>query len=335
MAPCSRTFLRILGLAALVTSTGAAAAADPVTAEALFREARDAARAGDYAAACPKFAESQRLGPAVGTLLNLARCEGKLGRVATAWQHLRQVIDQLSPADDRLAYARAELAALELRLPRLTLVLDPAVPEDAVLVRDGVSIGRAAMGSAIPIDPGEHVIELRVADRTLRTERVTLVEGEHRTLVLTADPAGEPMAQPVEPTPEPADATRGAFVPRPIPAERRPSGPEPIATAGWIALAVGATGVSVGAVTGGFAIHRQGVMRDHCDATVACDPEGLDAAESGATFAAVATFSTVLGLSAIAAGGILLLASPSEELEVAVAPAAERGIWGARLRARY
>jgi hypothetical protein len=61
-----------------------AASADSAAAEALFREGRDAAKHGDLETACADFAESQRLDPAPGTLLNLAECEEKLGRVASA-----------------------------------------------------------------------------------------------------------------------------------------------------------------------------------------------------------------------------------------------------------
>ena len=59
---------------------------DPAAAEWLFREGRALMKKGDFAPACAKLAESQRLDPAVGTLMNLAECEERIGRTASAWQ---------------------------------------------------------------------------------------------------------------------------------------------------------------------------------------------------------------------------------------------------------
>jgi len=56
----------------LVAGTARAGGADPMTAESLFREGRRAADEGNYALACTRFEESNRLDPAAGAVLNLA-----------------------------------------------------------------------------------------------------------------------------------------------------------------------------------------------------------------------------------------------------------------------
>lgn len=64
--------------AALGQPTGAQA-------EVLFRQGRDLLAAGKVAEACSSFEESQKLEPAVTTLLDLAGCREKQGQLAIAW----------------------------------------------------------------------------------------------------------------------------------------------------------------------------------------------------------------------------------------------------------
>ena len=99
---------------------------DPASAEALFREGRARAEAGDWAKACPLFVESNRLDFALGTSMNLAACEEHIGKVASAWEGYRELLEALPPDDDRRPFVAESVARLERTVPRLTvLLLDP------------------------------------------------------------------------------------------------------------------------------------------------------------------------------------------------------------------
>src|SRR4051794_31380703 len=96
-------------------------ARDAATAEALFRQGREAMDAKDFRTACPKFGESQRLDPAAGTLMNWASCEEQLGKIASAWQRWKEALDALPAKDDRIAFAQQRITEIEKKLPRLTV----------------------------------------------------------------------------------------------------------------------------------------------------------------------------------------------------------------------
>src|SRR5689334_6286435 len=57
---------------------------DVETARALFRSGRGLVAEGKYEQACPKFEQSLKLDPGLGTKFNLADCYEHLGKTATA-----------------------------------------------------------------------------------------------------------------------------------------------------------------------------------------------------------------------------------------------------------
>jgi len=81
-------------------------------AEALFRNAKDADARGDLTMACAGFAESQRLDPAVGTLLNLADCEARSGWADDARAHYEDARSQMTPGDARRQFATDQISLL-------------------------------------------------------------------------------------------------------------------------------------------------------------------------------------------------------------------------------
>src|SRR5438477_7999701 len=99
-------------------------------AQALFDDARRLMEKKRYAEACPKLAESQRLDPGGGTLLNLALCYERLGPIATAWAMYNEALSAAiaDRRSEREAFARARIAELAPRLPRLRIELDADGP---------------------------------------------------------------------------------------------------------------------------------------------------------------------------------------------------------------
>jgi hypothetical protein len=150
-----------MAVALLSHSLFAQTGGDKATAEALFANGRKLMAAGNYAEACPKLAASQKLDPGVGTMLNLADCYEKSGQTASAWAVFREAISAARAAGskDREQLARDRSQALESKLSRLTITVAPGQASTVQITRDGVAVDSAALGTALPIDPGKHVIE--------------------------------------------------------------------------------------------------------------------------------------------------------------------------------
>ncbi len=80
---------RSVSLALVVTACSSPAFAQQsaekaASAQALYDEGLRLMGVGEFAAACPKFAASQKLDPAMGTKFRLADCYEKIGKTASA-----------------------------------------------------------------------------------------------------------------------------------------------------------------------------------------------------------------------------------------------------------
>jgi hypothetical protein len=203
----------IVLLVSAATRPASAQSDNRVAAEALFQEARKLLEAGQYAEACEKLASSERLDPAVGTLLNLARCYEKLGRTATAWGTYREAIAAAKRAGqtEREKSARRAADALEPTLPRLTIDVSPPTDDSKPEVtRDGVAILPELWGAAVPVDPGEHTVSAAAPGRKPWSTKVTVDARTSKNIVVPALERVE--VHPGPPTAEPVAASGGTTV---------------------------------------------------------------------------------------------------------------------------
>jgi hypothetical protein len=324
----------IAALGAVAFSPGRARAETPASAgqqaeaEALFVEGKKLITAGDFPHACAKFAESERLDPAAGTLINLADCYEKNGQIASAWVTFREAATA-SERDGRQewatqAAARAHL--LDARLPTLTVEVPAGSSIDGLVIeRDGVPLAPSVWGSALPIDPSTVKIEARAPGRVAFRVTVT-VDGDHNHVVVPVPPlaAVVPPAAPAA-TPQPSDPPRRSF--------QRPLA---IGVAGAGVISVG-LGIAFGVVAISKNNEANSVAARDCPDSSRC-PKGSsaigltnDARNAGGI--ADATFATGGGLLAVAA--ILYFTAPKGGGAVGPAVAYENGAWSASLAGRF
>ncbi len=319
-----RPLLSLLGACACVLLSGAAhaqgGASDSATAQALFEEGRKLLEAGNSAAACPKFEESQRLDPGVGTQFNLADCYEKDGRTASAWSLFLEVAAATKKAGqtDREAVARKRAEALRPKLSRLVIQVPPKSNVEGLEVqRDGVTVGKAQWGLAVPTDPGVHVIRVSAPAKKAWETRIEVEKGPNvQTLsipVLTDAPASETVGE------GDAEDTSASFA-----GEAEPGTPTQRYLA-YGSFGVAAIGIGLGTVFGLKAISKN----DDSNAEGLCDgnrcvAEGAALRDDARSAGNISTIGFALGGAGLVAGVLLLVLEPKPS-----APQADSVAWSA------
>lgn len=290
-----------MAIALLVSSTVALAApTDTAAAEALFAEGRRLMEAGEIAAACAKFEASYGHEAALGTLLNLAQCRAREGKTATAWGHAHTVRATASRTGDakRERAAQALLAELEPKLARLVVTVRSPVG-GLVVERDGKALAEGEWGVPIPVDPGAH--------------RVQASAPGHLSVVVTAEVA-QPAATITVEVPALVRAVAATTSPPPRPPTSEPRNEPRAGAQRWAGIAAVGTGVAalaVGTTFGALAKGSWDDARAHCDASNACDPDGLTAASRAEGQARISTVLFAAGGAVLVGGIVLWLTAPS------------------------
>jgi hypothetical protein len=303
-ALCAR--VAVTALAVVTSFCGLSRAASPedqAAAQALFDDAKELVKNGRAAEACPKFEESQRLDPGLGTQLNLADCYERVGRTASAWT----IYVEVAPAarregqDARADHATERAAALKPLLAKLTIIVPPerrvagmSVTRDTTLVRE------AQWSMGIPVDPGQHTIIVDAPGKEAWQTSLDVPAQSESTVTV-------PVLKDAPPDANAAAASGGSG-----------KAPDPNAgktqRIGGLALAgAGVVGVGLGTFFGLRAMNKKDEAG--CDGNDCPDVPSRDLYEDAQSAGNVSTIGFIVGGLAVAGGAVLYFTAPKPSRE--------------------
>ncbi len=269
--------------------------ADNVAA-ALFDDGKALMEAGKYDEACPKLAASHHREPGGDTVLALAICLEKQGKIASAYVRYQEAVSFAKKAGrkDRLEVAEPRIAALAPRVPYVVVTLSTGAA-GAVVSLDGEPLEAAAFGTPVPVDPGSHTLVATIRDKPPFKRAFVGVEGA--TVAIEVPPFA-------------ADA---APIARAAPSDLR----KPV---GIAVTTFGVLSVGVGGFLGVVALQKQHAQELACPR--GCTGESLATArsayDSARTAALWSTVGFAVGAIATGVGIYILLGTRKAEAKVSL-----------------
>lgn len=309
--------LALAGSFALQPSLADAQAGDrKAAAETLFQKGKELMAQNKPEDACPKFEESQRLDPSVGTMLNLARCHSELGRTATAWAEYKQAATMARAAGqtDREQGAKEYADKLEPKLSFLTITVETRTA-GLRIKRDGEEVGSPSFGMPIAVDPGKHTIEVSAPGFDTWSTTIEIgKEADKQTVNV--------------PNLSPAAATD------PHAGKPSPQGTNGLRIASYVTLGLGVVGLGVGGAFGGLAASEKSKADSLCP-DKRCNAEGYDHIQSAESKALISTVGLAAGGALVGTGVVLFVLSRSAgkgaESKTAILPSLSPQFGGATL----
>jgi PEGA domain len=318
-----RRFASLAPVCCLVLHAASAHAQnDKAAAEALFDQGVRLMKQNSFSDACPKLEESERMDPAVGTLLYLGECYERVGKTASAWATFREassLANNMSQTDRaRVAGSRAQ--DLEPRLSRLSIELSPDVARIAgvVVKRGSQRLDPSLYGTPLPVDPGEYSIEVSAPGYETWTTPIKVEAGGASASVRVPGLVKRP--EEATPAQNPA-GPRADLNLNPTMTPPPKHGLSTGQTLGLVVGGVGVIGLGLGTYFGVRAVSKNSDAEGYCNAKSMCAQQGLDLTDKAKKDATAANVAFAAGGALVAIGGIVFLSSGSGNADrVALVP---------------
>lgn len=293
--------MRLLAVIAIVLLSGGIAVADKESkarADKLFEDGRKYLVAKEYALACTAFEQSHAADPAIGTQLNIALCYEEWGKIASAYRaYLEAERLAKEKKDKRAAGARKKVDELAEKSPKLVFDLPANADPTTVLLFDDKQLEIAKLADDLLVDPGKHVLEIRVPNKPAKKQEIEAVAGERKKI---------PIELPVE------EKKQIELPPNVVITTPRRKG----RLYGGIALSVGGA-----AAIGIASFVALAARQDYADAVVDCPGgacttrEAYDATQDARSKANMMTFVAGGGVVLVGVGIYLIVTSAGKKIE--------------------
>jgi hypothetical protein len=334
-----------LGLYIAATESIALAQTDSAAARQLFDEARALVTQGNYEEACPRFEQSYRRDPGVGTLFNWADCLEHVGKTASAWAKFRDVADEAARKNqiEREQIATKRAADLLPQLSKIVLRIE-RVDSGLEIFRDGFSMLLSDQGKSVILDPGIHEFVAKAPGKRSWTSRIDVPLGGRVVEVVV--PALEDDASPTETGTKDAEYNKktvalATVVEAPV-EPRRDSTPVSSTqrTFAYVAGGVGVAGVAVGTIFGLRVRSKNNTADSICPSGNNCSPSEARQLDSTISDAKSARNFSYLGFgiggAALATGVVLYLTAPKPKPTAwRFSPAFDAKQWGATFEGSF
>lgn len=275
-------------LCAALASTRASAETDIKAADELFAKGL-ALRDTNLEQSCSYFKQSLDLNPqAIGTLMNVALCDEKLGKIASALERFSEARDRAKEGNlpEYATEATAHIDLLKADVPKVTIKFLGERPAGTrLLIGDRViAPDRYEGGKQVNVDPGELVIVVSAPGRLAYETKLLINKKEEKAI-------------------EVPELKKGITVK----SSRR--------TIGIITTATGGAAFGTSVVLGLVARSIWNKNHDKCTPVPGddiCDPEQQSGTERARTIGSVGTVVGAIGLAATGVGIYLWLTAPKE-----------------------
>lgn len=267
----------MLGLVTLLLAATAQAqtASDRETARLLMDRGDEQVEKGDFDAALTLYRGADEIMHVPTTGIEVARTYARTGRLVEARDAALEVLRTPVAPDEPQAFKQAREAADRLarelgqQIPLLTIEVVPSSAlQHASLTIDTRPIPSATVGLPYSLNPTEHRVQVTAQGYTPIDQRVTLTQGERKSLRLELQPASatvpplqRPLANGKVPTATSPTVRNAPAASVLVPTTDRSRVTWPM----WLGISVAGVGVVVGTVAGLVSLERAHEAKAHCD----------------------------------------------------------------------